>query len=165
MERIRPVDLERVSLPTAMRGYKREAVDDLVRACSAEIEALLGEIKVLNEHIERQKSQIEAFHAKEETLTKALMLAQKAADDTRASAHKEAELIVRDARRKADDMEREMAHQLGASRSELEGLRQEKQRFLAQFRGMLESQLRALDDKPSLSVLPGYAGESIAVSS
>lgn len=156
MERIRPVDIERVEIPTRFRGLDKGAVKDLIGRCSKEIELLLGEVKESREETERLRAEVEGFRAQEATLKEALLLAQRTADETKANAHREADLIVEEARRRATDLQRELESKLNDVRWDLERARLEKQSFLTGFRSMLEDYLRNLNEsEPRLAVIEG----------
>ena len=156
MERIRPVDIERVTIPTKFRGLDKVAVKDLIGRCSKEIEQLLGELKESREESERLRAEVEGFRAQESTLKEALLLAQRTADETKANAHREADLIIEEARRKATDLQRELETKLNDVRWDLERARLEKQTFIAGFRAMLEDHMRNLNEaEPRLAVVEG----------
>src|ERR1022692_2870126 len=98
MDRIMPIDLERVQLRKSFRGYETEKVDALLSGSAESLQALLVENASLREHVERQERELERVKLGENTLKDAIILAQKAADETRAAAHKHAEAILEEAR-------------------------------------------------------------------
>ena len=160
MERIMPMDLERTKLERTFRGYDRKQVDDLLAQAAKEMETLRTELQQAQATLERQQTELESHRAQENTLKEALILAQRTADETRAGAHREADLILAEAERKARDSEKAAADQINNLRWDLERLRIEKQKFLNQFRGMLETQLRDLAESGGLAVVDGGEIES-----
>lgn len=146
MERLRPIDIEKTILPNSFRGYDRAATDDLKARCSREIETLLGELRACREEVEKLRGEVDRFRAQENTLKEALVLAQKAADDTRASANKEADLILEKVRQEASELRRDLEAKLTDTRWELERARLEKQQFITTFRSTLEDYLRKLTE-------------------
>lgn len=161
MERMMPIDLERKKLKKGLRGYDTHEVDALLERAAKEIETLLGELKQTRELSERQRAEIETFRAQESTLKEALLLAQRTADETRFTAHKEADLIVEEARRKAADLETQTQTRINDLRWELERLRLDRQRFVTGFRALLESHLREIAEQdPPLSILENPAAEA-----
>lgn len=160
MERLRPIDIEKTNLPKSFRGYDCQAVEGLKSECSKEIELLLNEVNQLKSENEKMRADIEGFRSQEDTLKQALMLAQKAADDTKAAAHRESELVVEEARRRASDLQRELESKLNDVRWDLERARIEKQEFLHRFRGMLEDYLRTLaESEPRLALVDSASNE------
>lgn len=150
MERLKPIDLENLALPTSFRGFEKEAVLQTLRRAGTEIETLLRRQQELENECERMKQRLSGFETQESTLKDALVLAQKTADETRAAAHKEAELILESARQQAAEVQQEMRSRINDLRWELERLEIDKKKFLRQFRSLLEQQLQALGDTPSL---------------
>jgi len=82
----------------------------------------------------------------EQALRDALVTAQRAADEMRAAASREAENAVREAEMRA----REIVHKAYAERDtvrrEVEGLRSEEQRFRARLRSLLGTTLQTVRD-------------------
>ena len=82
----------------------------------------------------------------EQALRDALVTAQRAADEMRASASRDADNTVREAETRA----REIAHKAYAEREtvrrEVEGLRSEEQRFRARLRSLLGTTLQTVRD-------------------
>src|SRR5688572_30252662 len=147
MDRIKPVDLERIRLRQVLfRGYDKEEVEELLSRVACELEILLRELRQAQDDSERQKGEIEAYRGQENTLKEALILAQKMADETRATAHKEAELIIGETRHKADKLSDDLQGKITDLRWELERLRLEKQKFLSRFRSLLDEYLREVTE-------------------
>lgn len=145
MERLKPIDLDRAQLRRAMRGYDRSQVDELLKRAAKEIETLLAEVKAVTEESERARADVERFRAQEQTLKDAIVLAQKAADDTRAAAYREAELINQEAQRASAELQAQTQQRINDLRWEIERLHGEKQRFLKSFKALLQEHLRELD--------------------
>lgn len=152
MERITPIDLESARFPLVRKGYEPAAVEAMLKAAAAELESLIREIQALRSQHELDGKELALFRSKESTLADALVLAQKTADETRAAAHKEAELIVAHAKRQADDMKREAKGDLAEIERKIEQRMQDKRNFEARFRSVLEDYLRSMQDSPSLSI-------------
>lgn len=155
MDRMMPIDLERVDLRKRVRGYDPGQVHALLARVADEWETLHREVNALREEASRLASANADFRAREDTLKEALLLAQKAADETRANAHQEAERIVADARRKAAEDLREL-------RDQVSRLREERREFEAEFRHLLEGCLAKLD-RPTLTLVDGQPVEARSV--
>ena len=145
MERLMPIDLERIQLGTGWRGYDKKEVDAICLRAANEIGALLQELKEARETAATMTREVESYRAQEQTLKEALLLAQKAADETRASAHREANSIIEEARRQAGEIDQTAQARIADLRWEIERLGLERQRFESRLRTMLEEQLRLLD--------------------
>ena len=155
MERMMPLDLEKAQLRTTFRGYDRMQVQALLQRAAKEMATLRSELDSLKNEISKQRQELEGFRTQENTLKEALVLAQRTADETRATAHKEADVIVEQARQKASGTEAQMQSNINDLRWELEKLRLERQRFLGTYRAMLETQLRDIAEMGGLAVVEG----------
>lgn len=145
MERLRPLDLERTEPPRKLFGYDRTAVRETFVRASKEIERLLRELEECRAEVAAAQEEVARFRAQETTLKEAILLAQRAADETRANAQKEADLIRERARQDAAQVQQQMQGIVNDLRWEMERLRMEKSKFVDRFRQLIEEQLRILD--------------------
>ncbi len=157
MDRIMPIDLERVQLRKRFRGYETSAVDKLLKGAADSLQNSLIENVALREEVERQRQELDRTRAQEDTLKDALLLAQKAADETRAAAQRHAESIMEEARQAASTERHSLQRQTDDLRWDLERLRTERERFEADFRSMLDRYQRDLSVIPLLNVIEGGA--------
>ncbi len=155
MERMMPVDLERAELGRSFRGYDRTQVQSLLQRAAKEMGLLRTENEALKSENAKLTQDVEAFRALEHTLKEALILAQRTADETRANAHREADVIVDQAKHRANELESEMNSKINDLRWELERLRLDKQKFLNSHRAMLEAQLRDIAESGGFAVVEG----------
>jgi len=146
MDRLKPLDLERIQFRRTLRGFDPKQVDDVRRRATKEIETLLEELKETREVADSALRQLEQYRAQEDTLREALVLAQKTADETRALAQREAELIREKAQNDAVSTADQFQERINDLRWDLERLRLERQKFVIHFRAVLQEQLQALDE-------------------
>ncbi|MEO6834791.1 MAG: DivIVA domain-containing protein [Candidatus Tumulicola sp.] len=107
MEKITPIDIQHKSFKKALQGYDRSEVDAFLDEIIETLEDDAQHRVALEADIADLKERISHFKAMEESLQNTLVLAQRTADETKASAHKEADLIREKARLEA---EREIAN-------------------------------------------------------
>lgn len=107
MERITPIDIQHKSFKKALQGYDRAEVDAFLDEIIETLEDDAQHRAALEAEVGDLKERISHFKAMEESLQNTLVLAQRTADETKASAHKEADLIREKARLEA---EREIAN-------------------------------------------------------
>jgi cell division initiation protein len=162
MERMMPLDLERAELKRSFRGYDRPQVQALLQRGAKEMATLRTEIDSLNHELAKLRQEVDGFRGQENVLKEALILAQRTADETRANAHREADLIVEEARQRVTETESQMQTKINDLRWELERLRLDKQKFLNQFRGMLEAQLRDIAELGGFAVVEGDVQAQVA---
>ena len=155
MDRIMPIDLERAKLRKSFRGYERVKVDALLAGAAESLQALLVENSNLREQVERQLRDLERTKIEENTLKDALLLCQKAADETRAAAHKHADAILEEARQSALAERIASQQQISEMRWDIERLRSERKRFEDEFKSMLDRYQRDISVTPIFRIVEG----------
>jgi cell division initiation protein len=98
MEKITPVDIQHKSFKKALQGYDRSEVDGFLDEIIETLEDEAQQRAALEADIADLKERVSHFKAMEESLQNTLVLAQRTADEVKASAHKEADLIREHAR-------------------------------------------------------------------
>ena len=98
MEKITPVDIQHKSFKKALQGYERADVDKFLDEIIETLEDEAQQRAALEAEIADLKERVSHFKAIEESLQNTLVLAQRTADEVKASAHKEADLIREQAR-------------------------------------------------------------------
>lgn len=157
MDRIMPIDLERAKLKKSLRGYDTRAVEELLARASQALQALLGENADLREQVERQWRDLEKTKLEENTLKDALILAQKAADETRAVAQKHADAILEEARQSALAEKVAVQQQVSEMRWEIERMKIDRKRFEEDFKALLDRYQREMSGPTVISVVDGTA--------
>ncbi|MBS1714471.1 MAG: DivIVA domain-containing protein [Armatimonadetes bacterium] len=148
MEKVTPIDLERAQIPVTFRGYSREAVDHILASASKQLEGQLVEIRRLQQAHRDAERDLETFRLQESTLRDAIVLAQKSADEARAVARREAEVIVEEARLEAKEIRRSANEAVRALKWEIERLESDRAGFAARFRSLLQDYLSHLEEAP-----------------
>ncbi|HEY1428482.1 MAG TPA: DivIVA domain-containing protein [Candidatus Tumulicola sp.] len=145
MQKITPIDIQHKSFKKALQGYDRTEVDAFLDEIIETLEDGAQHGAALEAEIADLKERISHFDAMEESLRNTLVLAQRTADETKASAHKEADLIREKARLQA---EREIASYNDA----IADVRREHQRTVeagekarSEFRHLLATHLSLLE--------------------
>ena len=157
MDRIMPIDLERAKLKKSLRGYDTRAVEELLARASQALQALLGENADLREQVEGQWRDLEKTKLEENTLKDALILAQKAADETRAAAQKHADAILEEARQSALAEKVAVQQQVSEMRWEIERMKIDRKRFEEDFKALLDRYQREMSGPTVISVVDGAA--------
>lgn len=146
MNRITPIDIQHKTFKKALQGYDRTEVDQFLDELIETLEDDAHQRVALEADIADLKERISHFKAMEESLQNTLVLAQRTADEVKASAHKEADLIREQARLAA---EREIASYNDA----IAEVRREHQRTIeasekskSELRSLLTTHLALLDN-------------------
>ncbi len=98
MQKITPVDIQHRTFKKALQGYDRAEVDQFLDEIIETLEDDATHSAALEAEIADLRERISHFKAMEESLQNTLLLAQRTADEVKASAHKEADLIKEQAR-------------------------------------------------------------------
>jgi cell division initiation protein len=140
MAKITVVDIQHKTFKKALQGYERTEVDQFLDEIIETLEdeaqmraALEGEVSDLKERISH-------FKAMEESLQSTLLLAQRTADEVKAAAHKEADLIRQEARISAE-------REIDARRDE-QRARDTAEKAKSELRSLLMSHLSLIDRGP-----------------
>lgn len=158
MSRVTVVDIQHKTFKRALQGYDRADVDQFLDEVIETLEDEATARAALEAEVADLKERISHFKAMEESLQSTLLLAQRTADEVKAAAHKEADLIKQEAR---IAVEREI-NALGEGLTEV---RREHQRMLdiaeaakSEIRSLLHSHLALLDRPASRDLsLPAAA--------
>src|SRR5580693_3503959 len=153
MQKISPIDIQHKSFKKALQGYDRTEVDAFLDEIIETLEDGAQHQAALEAEVADLKERISHCKAMEESLQNTLVLAQRTADETKASAHKEADLIREKARLEA---EREIASYndaIGEVRREHQRTVEASEKARSEFRSLLMTHLSLVEKvaPPALS--------------
>jgi len=143
-----PVEIRHVTLPRRLVGYERSAVDGLLSDIATSFEDVWRDRADLRDEIERLESELHRQREIEEALRNTLLSAERMADELRARAHREADLIVEEARAKAREIASTAESEQERTREEIRRLRTLETDVRAEFRALLASALDRLGGEP-----------------
>ena len=149
---VTPVDVMHVQFKRAVRGYNTVQVDEFLRRVSSAMEGCAQESAGLRETVEQLTEEVRRVREIETTMTNALALAQKTADELKANAHREAEVIIREAEQTSALRLAESREEIAALKAEIESLKNERDRFESELRGLITDYSERLDKRSSRSV-------------
>jgi cell division initiation protein len=142
--RITPLDIRKRPFRRTFKGFDPDQVNSFLNLVADDVEGLIRENGELATQL-RESEQKLAYYAKiEKTLNETLMTAQRATDEARVNAQKEAELIIKDAQIRAGRYEDDVRRRVDAIQGEVVALRNQRDSFLARFKAMLRTQLDLL---------------------
>lgn len=142
---ISKIDLLNRKFSKRMWGYAPDEVDQLMAEVAEMLGAVAEERKALIKKVKRMELSVEEFRQRDETLRDTLMSTQKMVDDIKGGAQREAQLIVDEARSKAEGMVQQGHNRLAQLYEDIENLKRQRSQFEIQLRGLLETHLRILD--------------------
>jgi cell division initiation protein len=102
MPKITIIDIQHRTFKKALQGYDRTEVDQFLDELIETLEDDASARAALEAEISDLKERISHFKAMEDSLRNTLILAQRTADEVKAAAHKEADLIKAEAKVSVD---------------------------------------------------------------
>lgn len=139
-----PLDIHNKEFHRSFRGYNEQEVDEFLDRVVHEFETLIRENNGLREQVQNMSAKLEHYRQLEETLHNTLIVAQETAEEVKAAARKEAELIVREAQLEADRVIKAGEERVRELQDQYEQLQKHMHVFRARMRSLLESQLELL---------------------
>ncbi|NLC56306.1 MAG: DivIVA domain-containing protein [Armatimonadetes bacterium] len=144
--RLAPLDIYNKEFPQAViAGYRKPDVDAFLEEVARDYEALTRENIELRQQVEEMGKRLADYARLEESIRKALVMAQSTADEARASARREGELMLQEARQEAARIQEAAREQVRREEEESIRLRQQRERFILEFGGLLRTYLAALE--------------------
>jgi cell division initiation protein len=145
------MDVEKQVFRSKLRGYDPEEVRYYLKSVSEEIERLNLENGELREDIGRVKRQHEELRSREQVLQKTLVSAQYMSEELKQRSQAEADLVVRDARVRAERLLQDAQDQLAQLESEISRCRIEKDLFERRLRTTIEEHMTLLEQRQDIT--------------
>jgi len=143
-----PHDIRKQDFRKTLRGYDTLGVDDFrVRVADA-LERAIRERQILEERVNALTEQLRVFREREKAMNEALVAAQQLRQDSRATAEREGQVILREAEAAAKRLLDEAKNAESAVKTRMAETERQFQQYVGGFRALLERQLaelRALD--------------------
>jgi len=143
--RLTAMDIEKQTFTRKMRGLDPDEVQLFLRGVAEEIERVNLENANLLEENGALRQRVDDFKDRERTLQDLLVTAQKMSSDLKDRSRVEADVLIKEARFKAERLLEQAQDQLHALENEIGRLRLEKDAFESRLRAMLEEHVSLLD--------------------
>ena len=143
--KVTPLDIRRQEFNRKVRGLDPDEVVAFLEMVADEFEAVIKENTALKDRLNSLESQVAGFREMEKTLQDTIVTAQKAREEAKSDALKEAEFIVREAELKAERWIEEARQEVMCLQKELATLKGHKASFIAKMRTLLNSQSELLN--------------------
>jgi cell division initiation protein len=144
--KITPVDIQHKEFKKSIQGYAREEVDQFLDDVIETLEADIEERTRLENHVAELSEKVSHFKAMEDSLRSTLVLAQRTADELKASAHKEVDIIKQRAKIEIDDELKNVKAQISEAKAELQRVADKTAAAKHDLRNFLTRQLELIDD-------------------
>jgi cell division initiation protein len=144
------------------RGYAREGVDALLEEVTSSYEQVWLERDELRSRVTELERELASFREAEHVLTETLVTAQRAAEDVRSKAEKEAEQFKEQALAGTRSAKLEAERELDDVRAEIERLRALDRKLRSNLLATLEAFVREIDEPGALQPGPATLVDALA---
>jgi cell division initiation protein len=151
-----PLDIRHQDFAAALSGYSKKEVKEFLTAVADDVEEYERQLRGLQEKVTGLESQVQELRQGEEALKRAVVSAERIANEIRVNAEREVELklkeaeqqsslMLQDAEAAKEKLLREAISKARDIRVEIERARADKAMFLGQFKGMLNTYLDSIE--------------------
>ncbi len=142
--RITPIDIRKQEFRKSMRGYDQDEVDTFLSMIADEMEELIGSSQHARGEVSSLNERLAEYRQMEETMRETLITVQKAADEKREIARKEAEMILKEAEMRAGSWIEEAHRSIRDIKKELAKLRGMRDSYVTRLRMLVQAQMDML---------------------
>ncbi|MDD4188627.1 MAG: DivIVA domain-containing protein [Eubacteriales bacterium] len=135
-----PNDLQNLLIKKSPLGYNIDVVNEVLDKVIEDYSHYIKDIKDIKDRTSNQTEALQNYRNMEETMTNALVSAQKAAEDVKANAVEKAENILKEAQLNAQKMLNEANDDVLKIRREYEDIRNKMKVFAAKYESILAAQ-------------------------
>ncbi|MCL1956413.1 MAG: DivIVA domain-containing protein [Fibromonadales bacterium] len=141
-----PLDIRNQKFSKKVNGFDPAEVQAFLNQVATTFEGLLDERADLLKTINNDKKNLDEFRQIEKNLSDAAVLMSRALDDVKTRANKEADLIIAEAKSKAEQESATIKNQATDLRREIDSLRQLRVNYFARLRNLMRTQEDMLSD-------------------
>ncbi|ABC81085.1 DivIVA domain-containing protein [Anaeromyxobacter dehalogenans] len=142
---ITPLDITQKQFRRTFRGLDAEEVEAFLALVAAEFEGLVKENLALREDNQRKADEIADHRGRERALQETLVTAQKASEEIRDSARKEAEITISDAELQAEKIVQGAHARFLRIVDDINELKRQRVQFETNVRTLVESHLKLIE--------------------
>ncbi len=142
-----PLDIHNKEFKKGFRGYDVDEVDEFLDEVIKDFETLYKENMELKDQLQKHRDHLNRYKEMEETLRNTMVLAQKMADEARRNADKEVDLIIWEAKKKAEQIINSAHEQVIQATAKLEELRSYEKQLYVKLKSFLHTQLELLESE------------------
>ena len=144
---ITPNDIHNKDFSTKFKGFDPEEVNEFLDEVKKELEHLIRENKDLEKRVKFNEEKVEYFTSIQETLNKSIIVAQEAADRLRENARKDAEIIIFEAEKTAEELLKEAAEKATQINRETDAIKKETRIFRQRLQILSQTQLEMIKNE------------------
>jgi cell division initiation protein len=142
---VTPLDILQKQFRKVFRGVDREEVEAFLSLVAVEFEALVKENLALREDNQRKAEDISEYKSRERALQETLVTAQRASEEIREAARKEAEITISDAELQGEKIVQGAHTRFLRIADDINELKRQRVQFEASLRTVVESHLKLIE--------------------
>ncbi len=142
---ITPLDITQKQFRKVFRGYDPEEVEGFLALVASEFEGLVKDVTALKDEVQRKAEEIADHRSRERALQETLVTAQKASEEIRDAARKEAEITISDAELQAEKIVQGAHARFLRIVDDINELKRQRVQFEANVRTLVESHLKLIE--------------------
>ena len=150
---ITPIEIQNKSFKSGGLGYDKKDVDHFMKELLENYEMLYREKMEMNDRINVLNDGLQYYKTIEKTLQKALILAERTAEETKSNAMRNAQLIEQEAVSKANVILADARNELEKIRKQTTELIRQYDMYKARIKSLANAQMELLDSQ-SFSIQP-----------
>ncbi|SHJ60522.1 cell division initiation protein [Clostridium cavendishii DSM 21758] len=144
--KLTPMEINNKEFKRGLRGYNAEEVDEFLDEIVENYEELYKENSVLKERLTALNEKVDHYAKIESTIQNTLLLAQNTAEQAKATAQKESDMLIKNANETAQKILDKAHNDVIHINDEYDRVKQEFVKFRAKFRNFMNTQLETFDD-------------------
>jgi cell division initiation protein len=144
--RVTPLDIIQKDFDRVRRGFEPDAVREFLEEVRESLEEVLKENQQLKDLLVARQDEIDTLRESELGIKDTLLLARQLAADVRRAAHREADVIVGEARIEAEQILATAHDEHRRTMEQIMRLRAIRQHYFSNMRALLESQGKILTE-------------------
>jgi cell division initiation protein len=160
--KITPMDISNKEFKKVIRGYSSEEVDEFLDNIAEDYEALYKENSSIKEKMLGLNEKIEHYAKMETTIQNTLLLAQNAAEQSKQTAQKEADIIIRSANETSQRILDKAHNDVLKVNDDYERIKQEFIKFRAKFKNFMNTQIEMFESLEK-DVVKNYSNDDFRV--
>ncbi|MFC1612144.1 DivIVA domain-containing protein [Myxococcota bacterium] len=143
--RLTPIDVQQQQFRKSFRGVDRREVQSFLDLVAQQMSELTRENNDLRSEVRRLERHLEEHRDREETLREAMLTAQRAIDEIREQAKKEAQIVVSDSELRAEKILHNAHCRVTKIVDDINDLRRQRTRAIEELRGILATHGKLID--------------------
>jgi DivIVA domain-containing protein len=143
--RLTPIDVRGHEFHKELFGYTRSDVEEFKNRVAEEMELLLRERVQLEERLNNMREQLKAYRDREKAINDGVLMAQTVRQDAEDAAKRQLDLVMQEARVKAEQIVAAARGREVALRRDIDQAHHELSGYLAAFRKLLDRYVAQVD--------------------